>query len=298
MGIFDIFSGEKGRNTAIWSAANTSQGANVQRDYLNTGAEQSLAALGQGNQTARTELGQGYNAGMLGYGNSTLNAIQNQQQTTGIADSYLSGLGAEANRGYSAYGDAAGVNGAEGQARARSNFQTGPGYQFGVNEAVNAATRGANAAGMAASGNTVDATTRLGSNLANQEWGSYVSRLNPYLDKATQIAGRRGDYQQHLGDQYSQMMSQYGRDYGNAAIGQGQQLAALGSGLGTSQAGIYSDLSKNLSNVTGSEYAALTGQGQAGLLAGQTANANTWNAGMGIANLVADNASKASSLFK
>jgi hypothetical protein len=166
-----------------------------------------------------------------------------------------------------------------------------------VNQGVNAASRAANATGMGASGNTLDATTRLGSNLANQEWGNYINRLNPYLNLAPAIAGQQAGAALRTGETVSGLARDYGRDIAGLQTGAGNTLASLASGYGSNQAGIYGDLSRNLSNVTGAETAAVTGQGQAGLLAGQTANQNTWNAGLQLANLAAGNAGKVANAF-
>ena len=394
MGLLDLFSGESGRNAALWAAGNQQGGADQQLDYINRGADLSLAALGAGNVQARNDLmggvGQarsdlggginqatsalgggaaqafaalgagnnqagaaldtGYNqarsdlGGGLGAAVSTLNLNPAVYQSYGAqADSYYAPLAAGADRGYSAYGDAAGANGSEGQARARQNFQTGPGYTFARDEATNAAARAANATGMGASGNTLDAVTRLGNNLANQEWGSYVNRLSPYLSLAPQIAGQRAGISQRTGELIGQntkdtaglysgygkdlaglssgyggalanLSAGYGRDmagiasgygrelsglssgYGTAmaglSSGAGNTLASLSSGLGTNMAGIYGDQARNLANITGANTAAQTQIGGAGFQAGQAANANTWNAGMQVANLLADTAGK------
>jgi hypothetical protein len=220
------------------------------------------------------------------------------------ADAFYAPLGEEANRGFSAYGDAAGINGAAGQANARQNFQTGPGYEFMVNQGVNAAARAANATGMGASGNTLDATTRLGAHLADQEWDDYMAHLAPYLQLAPGIAGKRADIQTGMSDDLiannaaiAGLYTGYGKDRAALAMGQGNTLASLATGLGTNKAGIYGDASRNLANITGAETAAITGQGQAAMLAGQAANQNTWNAGMQLATLAAGNADKVAKAF-
>ena len=334
MGIFDLFSGSSGRNAAIWSAGNTQEGANKQRDYVTTGADQGLAALGAGYTQGRSDLTNAYNTaanttmgqygqsyGQLGQGTNA--AAANLGQTYNIlsnygqqADSYWQPLATQANTGYSQYGDATGVNGAQGYNRARTNFRTAPGYAFTVDEGVNAATRAANATGMGASGNTLDATTRLGSHLADQEWDDYLASLSPYLDKATDIAAARTGISQHTGDalaanqtNIANLYNQYGKDtaklssdYGtslsNLATNTGSSLSNLAGNYGTGQSNIYTALGNSLSNITGAETNTITGQGQAGLTAGQTANANTWNAGMELANLLASVMGKSSSSFK
>jgi hypothetical protein len=311
MGILDIFSGRPGRDAAIWGAGLQQQGLDQQRGYLGQGAKLGLAELGQGYQQGRTDVRAGYGGGLDTLKNTFNPAAaalrQNPatiRQYANQADRYYQPLAAGANRGFSAYGDAAGVNGAAGQDRARSNFRAGPGYNFMVNQGVNAATRAANASGMAASGNTLDATTRLGANLADQQWDDYMSRLSPYLNMAPQIAGQRAGIAQHAGDaltannkSLADLYTGYGKDRAAAQLGQGTTLASMATGYGSNQAGIYGDLSRNLSNVTGAAIGQQTQLGTAGMMAGQAANQNAWDAGMQIAKLVAQTAGKASNPF-
>ncbi|NKJ03475.1 hypothetical protein [Rhizobium sp. SG741] len=76
------------------------------------------------------------------------------------------------------YSDALGLNGADGNAAATGAFQAGPGYQFSLDQGTQAALRGASAAGMLNSGNTLTALSQFGTGLANQEYGSWLDRLN------------------------------------------------------------------------------------------------------------------------
>lgn len=76
------------------------------------------------------------------------------------------------------YSDALGLNGTSGNATATSAFQASPGYQFSLDQGTQAALRGASAAGMLTSGNTLTALTQYGTGLANQEYGSWLDRLN------------------------------------------------------------------------------------------------------------------------
>jgi hypothetical protein len=310
MGVLDIFSGEKGRDTAIWGAGTTQAGATRQRGYLGTGAAQGLAALGQGYKQARSDIPRRYTVGQnaLNAGRNASLGVMNRnpaliQQYGANADAFYAPLGEEANRGFSVYGDAAGVNGAAGQDRATQNFRAGPGYNFQLNQGIDASTRAAAAAGMAASGNTMQAAQRYGSGLADQEFQKYMQNLQPYLQLAPGIAGKRADIQTGMSDDLignnaaiAGLYTGHGKDTAALQMGEGNTLASLATGYGTNQAGLYGDLSRNLSNVTGAETAMLTQQGQAGLMAGQTANQNTWNAGLQLANLAAGNASKAASV--
>jgi hypothetical protein len=98
-------------------------------------------------------------------------------------------------KGYDAYADASGVNGAEGYARARENFQTNPGYQFALDQALDANDRRAASRGMLGSGNTIADTVKLATGYADQGWKDYVSALAPNLNAANAAAaGQAGAY--------------------------------------------------------------------------------------------------------
>ena len=111
-----------------------------------------------------------------------------QQQNAGYLDDYESQYGttfdastAQATAGANMYANAMGLNGPEGNAAAIAAYQTGPGYQWSVDQAMQGALRGASASGMLASGNTLAAVTELGQNLANQDYGNWAGGLSPYL---------------------------------------------------------------------------------------------------------------------
>lgn len=130
-------------------------------------------------------------------------------------------------------GNALGLNGQAGNDAATAAFQTSPGYQFSVDQATDAAARKAASLGMAGSGNTLDAVTRLAGNLADQQYGSFLDRL------------------QGLG---SQGLTAAGAISGNNALAGGYQyggggaLATLLNGTGTNLGNIDSNLGTNLTN--------------------------------------------------
>lgn len=126
-------------------------------------AQQNIASLG-----ALKEEGMGF----LGKGlkNST-GAINNS-----LSD--FSGLASKYGAGTDLYLDALGVNGAGGTGRAQSAFTTSPGYQFAVDEALNAINRTADARGMLRGGNTTQANLDRASGLAAQEYGGWLNNLS------------------------------------------------------------------------------------------------------------------------
>src|SRR5690606_27086588 len=87
------------------------------------------------------------------------------------------------------YSNALGLNGAEGTAAAQGAFTSSPGYQFAVDQGLQAATRAASAGGRLASGNTIDAATRLGQGLASQDYGSWLQNLFGLSGQGMQAAG-------------------------------------------------------------------------------------------------------------
>ncbi|NTF43068.1 hypothetical protein [Rhizobium rhizogenes] len=104
-----------------------------------------------------------------------------EQKSAGALDQAVSNYDPYLSAGKSAtgmYSDALGLNGADGNAAATAAFQAGPGYQFAVDQGTQAALRGASAAGMLNSGNTLTALTNFGQGAANQEYGSWLDRLN------------------------------------------------------------------------------------------------------------------------
>jgi len=96
------------------------------------------------------------------------------------------------NAATSMYGNALGLNGSDGNAAATSAFQTGPGYQFALDQGTQAALRGASSAGMLNSGNTLTALTDYGQGMANQEYGSWLDRLSGASSQGLSAAGGQG----------------------------------------------------------------------------------------------------------
>ena len=67
---------------------------------------------------------------------------------------------------------------AAAQKAAQANFQTSPGYQFRLQQGVNALNRSGAASGMSLSGSQAQALTNYGQNAASAEYGNYVSGLS------------------------------------------------------------------------------------------------------------------------
>src|ERR1700712_2517785 len=138
--------------------------------FSNDSAEEAARQRNQGLQQGYDQL-----SGLYGQGRDALtSSAQN-------ASSLWAPLINSASAGANAYGDASGANGAAGYDRARTNFQTNPGYDFQVDQGLQAIDRGAASRGIVGSGNTIRAEQTLGTNLANQSYSGYLAGLQPFL---------------------------------------------------------------------------------------------------------------------
>lgn len=95
---------------------------------------------------------------------------------TGMADSTL-------------YADALGINGADGAGRARDAFSASPGYQFQMDQGLQALDRRAAATGRLASGNADLDTLKFSQGLASQDWNNWLGNLTGAVDRTTGALG-------------------------------------------------------------------------------------------------------------
>jgi hypothetical protein len=280
MAIWDVFSGRPGRQTAIWSNNQLSGIHGDAQKALSGGLDKSLASLGTAERGANTALSRGFESGAGALAGGHKAAVGNLNE----ADRYYRPLAAIADRGYGAYGDASGANGAAGHARATTNFRAGPGYQFMVDEALDGVARKAAALGMAGSGNTLQALSDRAGSMADQEWDDYLAGLNVYNTLAPQLANQRAGLKTHLADE----ATGYGRDRAGLRSGMATQQASLASGMGANRANLYSQSGNKLADLGVDIGRMNVGAGQAGMMAGQQASANALNAGLSLAQLGAD----------
>lgn len=219
MSIFRAFSGRDGRLAA-----------SAQAEAANRGRDMALGELDQGFD--RTS---GLYDNAQGFFQPYQQAGQQGMQT------YLGSLG---------------LGGQEGRDQAVGAFQAGPGYQFAMDQGMQAANRAASAGGMLTSGNTLQALTRFGQGLANQEYGGWQDRLAGLGNMGLAASGEMAGNRMRLGD--------------------------IGMGVAQQRAGIQS----NTENAIGAA--------QAGAhMAGQQAAQNRFGAVMGGINTVANLAGKA-----
>ena len=144
MGIFDIFTGDSAREAAEANQARLNASRTTGMGYLDAGKTGALGAL---------------------------------DAAAGAYQPLASKYGAATTLGL----DALGVNGPEGNTRATNAFQAGPGYQWAVDQSLEGVARKANALGVGAGGNTLAALSDRAGNMANQEYGSWLDRLQGYV---------------------------------------------------------------------------------------------------------------------
>jgi hypothetical protein len=154
MGLFDIFTGDPAKKAA-----------EENKRLLEQNKAEGTAAL-QGGQA---------------------NAIGALDQSAGYYKPLAQKYGAATSLGL----DALGVNGPQGNQNATDAFHAGPGYQWGVDQALQNVLRTANAngGGGVASGNTLAALSDRAGNMANQEYGGWLDRLNGYVSPELAATG-------------------------------------------------------------------------------------------------------------
>lgn len=144
MGLFDLFSND----SAELAANQRNQGLQAGYDKLST---------------------------QFGAGRDALTSGFNQ------AGGYYKNLMDSTGAGAGAYGDATGANGPAGYTRATANFQANPGYQFQMDQGLQALNRTHAAAGNLSSGNADTDAMKFGTGLADQSYGRYTAGLLPFL---------------------------------------------------------------------------------------------------------------------
>ena len=111
-------------------------------------------------------------------------AAENRQMYENMVNQYTQDVSPYTTAGTNAINaqeNLLGLNGAAGtgaQQQAFDNFNNSTGYQFGLNQGLNAVNSNAYAAGDADSGATLRALQDRGSQLANEQFGTYYNDLN------------------------------------------------------------------------------------------------------------------------
>jgi hypothetical protein len=143
--------------------------------------------------------------------------------------------------------DLLGLNGQPAADTAMSSFQASPGYQYSVDQGLRAVDAGAAAKGMLRSGATLKAEQTLGSNLADQDFGNYITRLNSLSNFGITAAGGQASTDTSAAGQQASI---YGNEGSNISKAVGGGVTNALTGLGTS-GGTGSGLSTSSDLYTG-----------------------------------------------
>jgi hypothetical protein len=280
MGLFtDLFSTKPAEQAAADKKAGLAQGYDALSGQFQQGRDVLDTNLGQGRTALASNIGQGNDAINAGYGagRDAINAGYSD------ASALYKPLVASTTLGANAYGDATGVNGAEGIARGGSVFKSLPGYSGGLTTGIDAVDRGAAARGALGGGNTSADIIKFASDYDANKYGSYVSSLAPYLSaNANAISGAAG---LGVGRGAALNANEVGR--GTALNG---NFGTLGTGLNANFGALGGGLNASYEGQGGAANANFTGQGNAQAqadLAPYSASQNFWSGLMGGANALA-----------
>lgn len=283
MGVLDLFTGAASqtaaKNNQAAIAANQQYGGTALTNTSQTALDYLLGKNGVGGafqystggyDTAKGDVNNAYNQaqGFLGQATSAYQPLVNAGQGT---------LGT--------YYDAIGANGADGSARAASAFTASPGYQYGLDQALNAVQRSAASRGGLAGGNATSDILKTANGLASQGYQQYVNNLQGGLGAyTTGVSGMAGSL----------------TNQGNAAQGYGNALSALDVGQGNQQAailgqgaGVQQGLGQNLANLNNTNTNAITANNNNLAQSQNAAGANILGAFLGGAQLLSGNAGAA-----
>jgi len=159
IGLFDAFSGKP-------AARATRQNEKLLWDTLG----QNWTFLNQAKSEADERLMTGMEQGQQYLGQA------------GQAFEPLAALGRKYGGATDMYLNAMGVNGPAGQTTARNAFQTGPGYQFAMDQGMEALNRKRAAGNMYNSGNADQDVINYGQGMANQEWGNWLKNFQNFIN--------------------------------------------------------------------------------------------------------------------
>lgn len=101
----------------------------------------------------------------------------------------LGGTIGQGTQAGSTIADMLGLNGAAGQSQGFNNFRNSTGYQFGMDQGMQAITGSAATKGLLNSGGTLKAMNAFGQDYASSKYGDYMSQLQNLLGSGLTGAG-------------------------------------------------------------------------------------------------------------
>lgn len=232
------------------------QAYNTLNPYIQAGVpatQQINALLGLGGGTAGTSGGPDYAA----YVNANPD-IQAEFQRVGgqfggdpaaFGQFHYQTYGQGEGRALPTTGGTSGTNGAEAAQNAFDAFRNSTGYQFRLNQGMNALNSGYAGAGTIKSGAAIKGAINYGQGMASQEFGNYLNALGNQQSLGLQAGGAAASVGQSVANSLGNISMQNGANQANASLA---RASALGSGL------------SSLANFGGS---ILAGSGNAGRVA-------------------------------
>lgn len=161
-------------------------------------------------------------------GGAQSGAISSGQQQANAVLAPYSSTGVQSN---TQTANLLGLNGQPAADAAMSTFQSSPGYQYDVTQGLRAVDAGAASQGMLRSGATLKAEQTLGTNLADQDFGNYVSRLNSLSNYGITAAGGQASTDTSAAGQQASI---YGNEGSNISKAVGGGVTNALTSLGTS----------------------------------------------------------------
>lgn len=173
----------------------------------------------------------------------------------------------------SSYGNLLGLNGQDAANQAMSQFKASPGFQYQLTQGLQSVDHGAAAQGMLRSGETLRAEQVLGDQLASQDFGNYLNRLNGMANIGLQASG----------------------GLVNAYTGQANNIQSTDTGAAGANAGIYGSEGKAITSGINSATNSLaqmyqSGSGLFGPSSGGNLGADGFRTGAGGTNAAGANA--------
>lgn len=308
MGIFDIFTGDPMKEAAEqqrqFLAGEKAQGrGDIEggltnaTGYVNTGALAGRDALKLGYNTSTGAINTGADQALNYLGTGTNQALASLR-TAGDSFAPLSALGQKYGQGTDLYLNALGVNGPAGNAAAKAAFTPGLGYNFNLDQGLDAITRARNATGQLAGGNTDREVQKYGAGLASQEYDKWMGQLQGLVNPELQATGAAATGLAGVNTNMANLYNSAGTNQANIASTRGGMLADLGTRYGTNMAGFETGAANTLAgletNAAGQKVGLTTSLAPAysktysdAAAAEMAGSGNLWNLGLQGAKLLA-----------
>lgn len=256
MGLFDIFTGNAQKKAGAQTRGYLQGVQDETGGVIDANTARALGFSQQGTAAGRGLVDTSTAQGREDIAGTMTNAIKYLQGGAGDAGAaYATAAGgydpfiARASGASDIYAGALGAGGQEGIDRATAAFRAGPGYQFAVDQGLDAINRRRSAAGQSLlSGNADREAQTFGQGTADQEYNNWLKNLSGFLPLELQgITGRSG-IQTHAGD----VAGTNATNIANVLTTGGRSLADLTSRGGLAGAQLEQGGGQNLASIANS----------------------------------------------